>query len=294
MKRIILIALAVAAAFAATPAKAANDTYFPYPIVPDSISTLQGRTTFLVDHFWDLCDLKKGFSSRAKMAGALKDYLSFMPYANARNVHKSIAIFLKKLDKQPDDLLFIAQTAENLVHSDTADIFSDEIFLPFAKAVADNKRIDKADRQHFEQQARVLLSTMTGSHMTDIPYTDRTGASATYSPDSSQVTLIFFNDPSNTTTTSIARARLNADIKASEYIKSGIMKVVSISNVAPDENWKSTAASFPEEWIVGTNPDIADIADIRFTPSFYVIDQNGILLMKNANINQVIAIISSL
>lgn len=294
MKRLIPLVLAAVAALAATPVKAANDTYFPYPIVPDSISSLQGRTTFLVEHFWDLCDLRKSFSSRAKMAGAFKDYLSFMPYANARSVHKSIAIFLKKLEKQPSDLLFIAQTAENLVHSDTAEIYSDEIFMPFARAVADNRHIDKADRKHFEQQANVLLNSIVGQRMTDLPYTDRNGAAATYSPDSSEVTLIFFNDPSNSSATSLARVRLDADIRATELIKSGAMRVVSISNAPADENWKTNATSFPQEWTVGTNPEIGDIVDIRFTPSFYVIDNNGTLLLKNADINQVLSILSKI
>ncbi len=43
-------------------AQSASDqptTYFPYPIVPDSISTFQARCNYLADHFWDFCEMSK-------------------------------------------------------------------------------------------------------------------------------------------------------------------------------------------------------------------------------------------
>ena len=159
MKKIIFTALLTVFINCVASAQTMPETYFPYPLVPDSIQTLDGRSNFLITHFWDFCDLKKGFSSRAKMAGAFKDYLSFMPYANARVVHKSIAKFLKDIEKQPEDMVFIAHTAEQLVHSDTAQIFSDELYLPFAQAVVNNKRVKKEDKEYFAPQVKVLTAT---------------------------------------------------------------------------------------------------------------------------------------
>lgn len=293
MKRLLYTALTVMAILAALPAKAATDTYFPYPIVPDSIVTLQGRADFLVTHFWDFCDLKKGFSSRAKMAEAFSDYLSFMPHASAKNVHKSIAKLLKDLEKQPADQLFFAQKAEELIHSDTSEIFSDELFLPFARAVVENKRIPAKDKTHFIDQTKILTATMLGSRMPDIAYTDRNGNKAVFTPDSTQVTILFFNEPDNHECL-LAKARLNADSKSSSFIADGIMKIVAITKTEPGEDWISFAKTMPETWTVGAVPDIDKIYDIRIIPGFYVIDQDGNILLKNANINQIISIISNL
>lgn len=293
MKKIIFTALLTVFINCVASAQTMPETYFPYPLVPDSIQTLDGRSNFLITHFWDFCDLKKGFSSRAKMAGAFKDYLSFMPYANARVVHKSIAKFLKDIEKQPDDMVFIAHTAEQLVHSDTAQIFSDELYLPFAQAVVNNKRVKKEDKEYFAPQVKVLTATMLQSRMPDISYTDRNGNSAFFSPDSTQVLLLFFTEPGNSDAL-LAKARLNADSKATTYIKEGLMKVVAIAKTEPGEEWLNFAKTLPEEWIVGANPKIDSEYDIRFIPSFYVVDGNGNILLKNANISQITNILDKL
>lgn len=293
MKRILHTVIAALAIFAATPAKAAADTYFPYPMVPDSISTLQGKADFYITHFWDFCDLKKGFSSRAKMAGALLDYFDLMPHATPRVAFKSMATLLKNIEKQPADQLFFAQKAEEFVHSDTAFFFSDEIFLPFVRAVVENKRIPAKDKQHFIHQAAVLTATQLGQRTPDISFTDRNGNAAAYVPDSTDVNFIFFTDPGSSAAR-LAKARLNADAKTSRLIDAGVLKVVAIANMEPGQEWLDFAKTMPDSWVVGAAPGIDQLYDIRRTPEFYVVDNSGNILLKHATIDQIIAIVSNL
>lgn len=289
-----LILLIASMAGGSAFAQQQTDTYFPYPIVPDSISTLQGRTDYLLEHFWDFCDFKKAFSSRPRMAGAFKDYLSFMPHASAKQAHRSVARLLKTLEKQPDDLLFIARKAEEYIHSDTAEIYSDELYLPFAVAVSSNKRIDKAVREQFEHQARILSGSQVGMPAPSFNYTDRSGAPGVFAADSTaEVTILFFNDPDCMDCT-IARSRLHADIRATNFIKDGVMRVVAITPGEADEAWKQMAESYPAEWTVGAAPDVDEIYDIPSTPTFYVIDDNNKIALKRIDINTLLNLISRL
>lgn len=291
MKKLISAIFAAVVLCLPAHGRAATDTYFPYPLVPDSISTLQGRCDFLITHFWDMCDLKKAFSSRARMAGAFRDYLSFMPHATPRKAFRSIAVFLKAIEKQPSDMLFIAQKAEEFVHSDTA-MYSDQLYLPFAQAVANNGRISKEERAKYERQARLLLATMLGTAAPSIDYYDRTGAKNQFVPDSTQATIIFFNEPG--AETSLARLRLDADVKATQLIKDGLLKVVSITRTSPGEEWTKMAESFPQSWVVGASPDIDNEYDITSYPSFYVLAPNGEIVLKNGSIAQMLIMLSNL
>ncbi len=269
-------------------------TLFQYPTVPDSISTLRGRTNYMLMHFWDFCDLKKSFSNRPKMAESFNDYLSFMPYAAADTVHMSIDNFLKKLEKQPDDLLFIARKAEEYLYSDSAKFWSDELYLPFAQAVAKNKKIDKANKQRFDHFARILSNTQLGASAPELKYIDRNGNEGTYKADTTvSVVVLFFNDP-DCDDCRQARARLDADIKASYLIKNGIMKVISITPGDADEKWMEATKIYPDTWVVGASPEADEIYDIRETPSFYLIDENNVIQAKNADINYVLSIIQRL
>ncbi len=71
-----------------------NDLFFQLPIVPDSLTSLQDRSDYLVEHYWDFCDLNKAFSSKGKMAAAFDTYLSFMPYASATIVYREVERFI--------------------------------------------------------------------------------------------------------------------------------------------------------------------------------------------------------
>lgn len=265
-----------------------TDRYITLPMIPDSITTLQGRTDYLVSHYWDFCDMKKIFSSRTKMAEEFKNYLMLMPHASQRGAHRAVASLLRKLDKQPDDMLFLARKAEEFVHSDTSEIYSDELYLPFAVAVAGNKRIDKAVREPYEHQARILAATQKGAPAPAFEYTDRQGNTGVYEPDTTvSLTVIFFNDPDCMDCT-LARARLNSNIKATDYVKEGIMRIVAVSPTAADASWQRMAEGYPEEWQVLAAPDVDDIYDIRTTPSFYVLDHEGKIVLKNIDIEQLV------
>lgn len=281
---LILISLSI------SPAKA-QDTYFPYPVVPDTINNLQQRCDFLVTHFWDRCDLKKAFSSRPKMNQSFADFISFMPYASAEKTHEAVDAFLKQLDKQPDDLLFIGQLAEDYLYGDSASFWSDELYLKFAQAVAENKKIDKDSKLRFARHVKILNNSMEGAKVADLAYTDINGMPRHLAADTAQVVLLFFSDPDCSDCT-LARIRLDADIKARKYIEDGALKVVCLSANEPDDKWKAAVATYPSLWTVGTTPELDDTFDIRSTPSFYILDSKQTILAKNLGIEAVLQVLS--
>ena len=68
------------------------DTYFPYPLIPDSINIFQKRCDYLARHFWDFCDLKKAFSAKAKMAQEFNVYISVLKNATPDSAIASVAV----------------------------------------------------------------------------------------------------------------------------------------------------------------------------------------------------------
>lgn len=104
MTRYILIIITLFASLAGSTqclSQTPDKPYFPTPLVPDSLKTLQQRSEFMVEHYWDFCDFKKSFSSKPKMAESFNTYLSFMPYASAEVTHMAVAKFLKNLKNNP-------------------------------------------------------------------------------------------------------------------------------------------------------------------------------------------------
>lgn len=264
------------------------ESYFPYPIVPDSVATFQGRCNYLADHFWDFCEMSKAFSAKQKMADELKVFLSVMANAETSKGVEGVRKLMKKLEKQPKDQLFMATVAEGHLFGDTADVWIDELYLPFAEAIAENKRISKAEKARFVNQAEVLKRSLVGKPVASVPYTLRDGSHGDLQTDSAEVLIVFFNDP-DCSDCNMARLRLDADISMNELINEGVAKVVAISLCDADDEWRKAVERFPETWRVGASPD-ADLAiDLRAgTPDFYIIGRNGIIRYKHLEIDQVL------
>lgn len=285
--RIKLFILSVLA-FVCLGQTAKADTYFPYPIVPDSVATFQGRCNYLADHFWDFCELSKAFSAKQKMAQELKVYLSVVANAEPDVAVRGVNALMKKLEKQPKDQVFMATVAESQLYGDTAELWIDQLYLPFAEAVASNKRVSKAEKARFEQQAVVLRNSMVGSPAPSLPYTTRDGAAGNLQNDSAEVVIVFFNDP-DCSSCNMARIRLDADISMTELINEGTVKVVAITLAEPDEEWKKAVEGYPASWTVGAAPDADLTIDLRAsTPDFYILGRRNIIKYKHLNIDQVL------
>lgn len=283
--KIFILSLLVLAGVA-LPAKA--DTYFPYPIVPDSVQSFQGRCNYLADHFWDFCDLSKAFSAKQKMADEMKVYLSVVANAEPTVGLRGVNAFMKKLEKQPKDQLFMATVAETQLYGDSAELWIDELYLPFAEAIASNKRISKAEKARFAHQATVLRSSLVGEKVPSLPYTRLDSSQGNLQADSAEVVIVFFNDP-DCSDCSMARLRVDADVSMTELISEGKVKVVAISLSDPDDEWRAAMASYPKTWTVGAAPDADLTIDLRNgTPDFYILGRHGKIRYKHLNADQVI------
>lgn len=263
------------------------DTYFPYPTPPEALTTLSERTNYLVEHFWDRCNLKSAFSSRAKLAVAFRDYVSFMPYASSDTVHESITRLINEVKGNKNNLLTLGEIAESALYSDSAEVLSDELYIPFATAVASNKKIPGASRARFEHQARVLTNSQLGAVAPPLPFETVDGVKSDLSKVESPYILLFFNDPDCDDCT-LVKARLAADFSTRQLIDKGILKIVSIYPDSPSDEWKESVSRYPATWVVGASEEADDTFDMRNAPVMYFLDKDRKIIAKNMVIDNVI------
>lgn len=290
MKRLITFIFSIAL-LAGTAVADEQERYFPYPEVPDTMSTLTQRCDYLVSRFWDRCELKKAFSAKQKVAGAFGDYLSFMPYASADTVYTSINKFMKRLEKQPADQAFIMDLVDKACYQDTSEYLSDDLYLAFARPFAANKRNDKALRAEVQKRITVLDNCKLKNKMPVFSYVDRDGVKHRSDESFPQMTVIFFG-PADYSNSVIDRARLNADIATSKLLADGVLRIMWITPGQPDEAWRKAAAGYPQEWIVATSDDVESIFDLRSMPMFYVVYGNGRIQAKRVDLDTVLTLIN--
>lgn len=265
-----------------------DDTYFPYPVVPEEKSTLTERCNFLVWHFWDRCNLKQSFSALGKLEKAMGDWIGFMPYATSDTVHMAIGKFIEDVSKVgPKNLVTIAGMAESLAYSDSSEVYSEELFLPFSKAVSENKKADKDAREHFGRLAKIIESSGLGRTVPAFDYVKTDGAVENFGNVIASRIVLLLGNPDDFETT-LAKARLSADYNLSKLIEQGLVKVAFFYPGQMTDSVKAQLESYPDNWILGALPEYAEMFEIKNKPEVYYLDPRHKILGKNVDVDNLL------
>lgn len=290
MKRLIysiLTAIALTFSAANTASAQSEATLFPYPTAPEELPTLYQRCNYLVDHFWDKCNLHTAFSSKQKLNDAFGYWTQFMPYATRDTVFMSIDNLIDKVKKSGPNTLTLARMAENWLWSDSAEIHSDELYLPFARAAAGHKKISGADRARFAAHVKLIENSSVGSQLPALKLTAPDGSKSLLSDIDGVNVVLFFNDP-DCTECNMARVRLSADYNAKRMLEAGKLVIVSIYPGNPnDATWLAAATEYPESWITVAAPDADEYFDLRETPVIYLVNSK-VIKLKNVPLDNLL------
>jgi len=271
----------------------ADEKYFPYPQAPDEIQGLAERSNFIVERFWERCNFNTAFHSRDKMKEAFVDYINIMPYATLDTVNLSIDNLINKVKKQPKDLLTLAQIAEETLYGTSAEYWSDEIYLPFVRAVVNHKKISKTDKAPFKKQLTTLENTKNGMSVPGINLTLRDGSKFNTDSITAPLTILFVSTP-DCTDCMMERVTLAANVNTIRHINNGKLQVVLISTEPYSTEWAKSMSAVPQTWIAGTAPGIDEILDIRMHPEIYILGSKHKILVKHATVPNIIAMLESI
>ena len=283
MKKIVFAILTFLAAITCGQGTAygASGELFVYPVAPDSMTHLQTRCDYIISRFWDRCNFDHALREPEKFNRAFGDWISIMPHASADTVHASIDRLLARFVKKAPVVLELASMAENWLYCDTASMRSDEIYLPFARAAATNKKLSKAERARFEAHVKILESSYLGSNVPAIPVIYPDGSKGTLADINGGSILIFINDP-DCMDCSLARVRLSADYNTNELIKRGELTIVSIyPGDTDDDNWAKAVSAAPANWVTVAMPAADEYFDLRTTPVFIFLNSAHKVLANN-------------
>lgn len=266
-------------------AQTGSNTYFPYPVVPEEKVTLSERCNYLVDKFWEGCNLKQSFSNLERLNQAFGDWVGFMPYATTDTLFISIDRFIKDVNKLgPSYMLTIGKMAETWTYTDSCEVYSEELYLPFAKAVAENKKIDKAERARFERQAQVIENSGLGKNVPPFTFTKPDGSQSNLGDVIASRIVLFFVEPDCFDCT-LAKARLGADYNLKQLIERGLVKIVAIYPGQNTEQWQAEAVTYPEEWVVGASEQVNDYFEFDEQPTIYYLDARRKVLGKDVSVD---------
>lgn len=291
MKRLFL-SLILFMSVAAT-LRAADGDLFPYPQPPADMERLDERCDFIISRFWRQCDFKSAMSKTDKLRSTFSDWINLMPYATADTVHVAIDRLLASVAKSAQQTLALAQMAEEFAYSDSSEMRSAEIFLPFAKAVVSNKKIKQPDRDYFADRIKRIENVQIGVPVKHFAITAPDGTRQTLDNFSTQMVIVVFNKHDNPDS-SMGRVRLSADYNINNLIERGLLTLISVEPGAPSPEWLTATTTYPANWVVGAMPDAYEWFEIERDPSIMLLDGRHKVLAKNLNVDAIMVMMDRL
>lgn len=255
--------------------------WFPYPVPPESMPLGRARANYMVEHFWDHCPWKSAYSSTARMESAMRDFADFLPIAAPDTVHLSIAKLIKESQKKPADFEKLLLIAESTFNSDSAAIFSDEVFYPFVEAASTYKKFKAEQREPYSRKARIIATSSEGKTLPALKASRRDGSSFALNDTTSGASsyVIILETPGDAGGR-FDRVRFSANVAARRLIESGLLKPILLSTVKANEDWWKSTENLPQEWEVGEMPEAGEYFDLRMRPAIYMLDPRMEVISK--------------
>lgn len=312
MKRIIaILAIAMGSAGFAASAQEATDSVsnassdasgaasgiitiaplFDYPSAPDDVQGLDGKSEWLLQHFWDQMDFKQKTVDQNALNHAFSVYIVPMRFASKQATDKSVEAILKAVKKNPGLQYQFTRAAEENLYGSRAEVWIDDVYMKFIESAIANKKIDKSRKLRWQSQLKQLKACHTGDPMPNFKLLAKSGQEGVFAP-GNHVTIIEFGDP-DCDDCRIARLKMESNVALQSKVRSGDAAIYFLVT-DPESSWILDTIGYPSSWTVAAAPNADDELDLRRTPCFYVLDKEGKIAGKNLDAESAIRLAETL
>ena len=288
---------------------------FPGVKVPSVVKDPAEARSYLLENFWGpftaieegknlLCDSThvEGVSvedveSQVGIFSTL--LLEESPSESATATGKAFERFSHVQEERPQSNMLEQMTAlfSKYLYDPNSPVRNEDAYGEFARRLSESPLVDKDLRRSYEFDARMCSLNATATPATDFSFTDRWGREHTLYEVKAPRTLLFFSNPGCSDC-----ARITRELGSTQNIKSMIQEgKLALVNVYIDDDldaWFSYVGEYPEEWICGYDPAGAIRGErsynVRAIPSLYLLDENKVVILKDAPIERIMKALLSL
>ena len=266
---------------------------FQLPEVPAMLDTPEARAAFVARHYWDHFD----FADTAYIhlpditEQAIVNFMDLMNHVPQDVAELSISILYGKAASHSPMLWHFWETMSRYWHDPNSPMKDEEKFILMCKTVEALPHVEAVLKQRAEYARSLAEKNRVGTKAADFVYTLESGKQGNLHGLKAEYTLVFFYNPDCHTCSEIKQA-MNHSLRLKDMVAKGQMKVLT---VYPDEDvalWRERLPEMEKEWVntydkgqVITHKLLYDLSSI---PSFYLLDKDKKVLLKDADWGQVL------
>ena len=266
---------------------------FQLPEIPVMLNTPQLRANYLSEHYWEHFD----FADTAYIhlpditEQAVVNFMDLMNHVPLEVEELAIQTLYKKVAPHSRMLWHFWETMSSYWHNPNSPLKNEEKFIRMCRIVEDLPQVEDVLRQRVFYARILAEKNRIGTEAADFVYTLKSGKEGNLHDLKAQYTLLFFYNPDCHTCADIKQA-MKSSLILQKMVGSGQMKVLT---VYPDEDldlWREKWPEMEKEWVNAYDKNQLITHDLLYDlssiPSFYLLDKDKKVLLKDADWRQVL------
>lgn len=246
-------------------------------------------------HYWDAYDFNAPslIESSAAMEQEFIQFIGIMSHATLpREAFDHLASLLATNNKVLDHFMELAEI--HLAQS-TSPLYNETLYITMLESIVAQEKLAPIKREQIGYHLSMAQKNSIGSIAADLELLLRDGSHCNLSDIAGSYILLYLGDPDCSVCNQAKAELLTAGI-ITKMTADGILTVVSVCLEGKTDTWTSTPA--PAGWIDACDENMIiydeELYDLAGTPSFYLLDGNHRVILRDVHAGYVIEYLNNL
>ena len=263
---------------------------FTLPAIPDTLQTVESRSSYLVAHYWDrfsFADSLQFMNQPEMVEQALVDYVDLFRLVPAAEAENSLSALMDQASVTLNGFLFFYNTLEKYLYDATSPMRNEALFIPVLQKMMASNKLNDDDKLRPAMLLKSVSKNKVGSMAADFSYTKPDGSQHQLSEVQTPLTLLLFFDPECDDCHQVIMRLEKTDVLNQLTAD----RQLTVLAVYPGENkrlWQTMAQHMLPTWEIGMDESQTiynkELYDILGFPSMYLLDQHKTVILKDASL----------
>lgn len=263
---------------------------FTLPAIPDTLQTVESRSSYLVAHYWDrfsFADSLQFMNQPEMVEQALVDYVDLFRLVPATEAENSLSALMDQASVTLNGFLFFYNTLEKYLYDATSPMRNEALFIPVLQKMMASNKLSDDDKLRPAMLLKSVSKNKVGSMAADFSYTKPDGSQHQLSEVQTPLTLLLFFDPECDDCHQVIMRLEKTDVLNQLTAD----RQLTVLAVYPGENkrlWQTMAQHMLPTWEIGMDESQTiyekELYDILGFPSMYLLDQQKTVILKDASL----------
>lgn len=276
-----------------------GDAVYHAPLAPSEWTDENEKINYVFIHFWDdfaFQDTVKVFNPDYGEQ-AIANYIGYFPLVPTDTLKKGVTGLLEKAAVERHTFEYITYQLENYLSNPNSPMHNDLFFETVLEVLIESDQVRSEEQMRYSTLLPLVRKNKPGSQATNFSFLTTDNKTQELHDIDAPFTILMFYEPGcKSCDETIALMKTNPAFNA--VIEQSGLAIVGIYPDGNQEIWKEYQSNIPENWVNGIDLDQKVVNEglyiIKATPTLYLLDKQKNVLLKDADIVQIVRFFQNL